>query len=181
MRLRGILAALAGVFGVALLVLHGNVALDPIGILAAAGAPICGGVGIILVRHWGRSMPMLPFVGWQLVFGGLMLAALTAIVEGAPPALTPLNLAALLYLGVCSTLLAYILWFRGVERLGPAPVSLLALLNPLAAALLGIALLGERYTPMQMCGAAIVVAALLFGFRRTAPPTTPRAASHHAA
>ncbi len=169
MRARGILAALAGVLGVALLVLQGGIALDPIGILAAAGTPICGGVGIILVRRWGRPMPMLPFVGWQLVFGGVMLSVLAAFFEGAPPALTGLNIAALLYLGGCSTLLAYVLWFRGVERLGPAPVSMLALLNPLAAAVLGIALLGERYTPTQMLGAAIVVAALFVGIRSPRP------------
>lgn len=165
MRARGIITALAGVFGVALLVLHGGVALDPIGILAAAGAPICGGLGIILVRHWGRPMPMLPFVGWQLVFGGVMLAVLAAVFEGAPPALTGLNIAALLYLGGCSTLLAYVLWFRGVERLGPAHVSMLSLLTPLAAAVLGMLILGERYTGTQMLGAAIVVGALGAGMR----------------
>ncbi|HET8798554.1 MAG TPA: EamA family transporter, partial [Thermoanaerobaculia bacterium] len=65
----GIVTALTGVFGIALLVLRGSIALDPIGILAAAGAPIAGAAGILLVRRWGRPMPMLPFVGWQLVFG----------------------------------------------------------------------------------------------------------------
>lgn len=165
LRMRGLLSALIGMFGIALLVLRGGASLDPIGLLAAAGAPICGGIGIILARRWGRSMPMLPFVGWQLVFGGLLLSVLAALFEGAPPHLTGTNIAALLYLGGCSTLLAYVLWFRGIERLGPAPASMLSLLNPIAAALLGVGLLGERYTATQLLGAAIVLGALIVGFR----------------
>jgi len=146
-----------------LLVLRGATGLDPIGIAAAAGATTSGAIGIILVRRWKRPMRMLPFVGWQLVFGGAMLAILAAFFEGAPPALSARNVVALVYLVVCSTLLAYVLWFRGVERLGPTPVSLLALLNPVTAAILGALLLGERYTAAQVLGAALVIAALLFG------------------
>jgi probable blue pigment (indigoidine) exporter len=175
LRMRGLVAALVGMFGIALLVIRGGAALDPIGLLAAAGAPICGGIGIILARRWGRSMPMLPFVGWQLVFGGLLLSVLAVLFEGAPPHLTGTNIAALLYLGGCSTLLAYVLWFRGIERLGPAPASMLSLLNPIAAAFLGVGLLGERYTATQLLGAAIVLGALIVGFKSAAETgRTPR-------
>lgn len=166
---RGIAAALAGLAGVALLVLQSAVHLDPVGIAAAAGATICGALGIILVKHWGRPMPMLAFVGWQLVAGGAILVALAAAFEGTPPSLNARNVAGFAYLAGCSTLLAYILWFRGVERLGPQPVSLLALLNPLTAALLGATLLGERYTAPQMVGAALIIGALLLGVRRRTP------------
>jgi probable blue pigment (indigoidine) exporter len=112
---------------------------------------------------------VLSFVGWQLVAGGAILVVLAALFEGTPPSLTARNVAAILYLAGCSTLLAYVLWFRGIERLGPTPVSLLALLNPLTAAILGAMLLGERYTPLQMAGAMLVVISLFFGIR---PPTT---------
>jgi probable blue pigment (indigoidine) exporter len=163
MRPAAIFAAVAGVAGVALLVVRSAVQLDPLGIAAAAGATVCGAVGIILVRLWGRPMPMLSFVAWQLVFGGSILAVLAAIFEGAPPALTGVHIAAFVYLGLCSTLLAYYLWFRGVEHLGPTPVSLLSLINPLTAAVLGAVLLGETYTVAQGIGAALIVGALVVG------------------
>lgn len=158
-----VFAALLGVGGVALLVLRSAVQLDSLGVAAAAGSTICGSVGIILVRHWGRPMQMLSFVAWQLVFGGTMLAILAAIFEGPPPHLTGINIAAFVYLGLCSTLLAYYLWFRGVEHLGPTPVSLLSLVNPLTAAILGAVLLGETYTIAQGFGAALIVGALVVG------------------
>ena len=164
LRARSIAAALAGVAGVALLVLRGTARLDAIGVAAAAGATLCAALGIVLIRRWGRPGRMLSFVGWQLVAGGLILVVLAALFEGAPPSLTTRNVAALTYLAGCSTLLAYVIWFRGVEKLGPTPVSLLALLNPLTAAILGAVLLGERYTAAQMVGAALVVTAVAAAF-----------------
>lgn len=163
LRAGGIVAAILGVAGVGLLVVRSAVHLDSVGIAAALGSTVCGAVGIILVRLWGRPMAMLSFVAWQLVFGGAILAVLAAIFEGPPPHLTTLNIIAFIYLGGCSTLLAYYLWFRGVERLGPTPVSLLSLINPLTAAVLGAALLNERYTLAQGIGAALIVGALVLG------------------
>lgn len=173
LRARSVAAALAGVAGVALLVLRGSSALDAAGVAAATGATLCAALGIILVRRWGRPMRMFPFVGWQLLFGGTLLAVLAALFEGAPPSLSLRNLAALVYLAGCSTLLAYVIWFRGVEKLGPTPVSLLALLNPLTAAILGAVLFGERYTFAQMIGAALVLMAVMTAFRTTRPTTPP--------
>lgn len=158
--------------GIALLVLRGATRLDPIGVAAAAGATICAAIGIVLVRHWGRPMAMFSFVGWQLLAGGAILVVLAMFTEGAPPHLSARNIAAFVYLAGCSTLLAYVLWFRGVEKLGASRVSLLSLLNPVAAAILGATLLGERYTAAQIIGAAMVILSLLVGIRR---PTTPRA------
>lgn len=172
LRTRGLVAALAGVAGIALLVLRGATRLDPIGVAAAAGATICAAIGIVLVRHWGRPMAMFSFVGWQLLAGGAILVVLAMFTEGAPPHLSARNIAAFVYLAGCSTLLAYVLWFRGVEKLGASRVSLLSLLNPVAAAILGATLLGERYTAAQIIGAAMVIISLLVGIRR---PTTPRA------
>ena len=158
LRARSLIAALAGVAGVA----------------AAAAATLCSALGIILIRRWGRPASMLSFVGWQLVFGGAMLVVLAAIFEGSPPSLSMRNVAGLLYLAGCVTLLAYVIWFRGVEKLGPTRVSLLALLNPLTAAILGAVLFGERYTVAQLFGGALVLIAVVQMFRPTTPPSIAR-------
>ena len=173
LRPAAIAAALTGVAGVALLVLRGPATLDWIGVAAAMGATLSAAAGIILVRRWGRPMKMLPFVGWQLVAGGLILAVLAALFEGAPPALTARNVVALFYMAGVSTLVAYVLWFRGIEKLGAVAVSLLTLLNPLTAAILGAAILGERYTLAQFAGAILVVTAVVTAFRTSLPTTPP--------
>jgi probable blue pigment (indigoidine) exporter len=173
LRARSVAAALAGVAGVALLVLRGATRLDAIGVAAATGATLCAALGIVLVRRWGRPMRMLSFVGWQLVTGGAILVVLAALFEGAPPSLSMRNVAALVYLAGCSTLLAYVIWFRGVEKLGPTPVSLLALLNPLTAAILGAVLLGERYTLAQLIGGVLVIGAVAAAFGKPAASLAP--------
>ena len=85
LRFRTLAAAFAGLAGVALLVFHGSVRLDPIGVAAAFGATICAGVGIVLIRYWGRPMRMLPFVGWQLLAGGAILVVLAGLFEELHP------------------------------------------------------------------------------------------------
>jgi probable blue pigment (indigoidine) exporter len=57
--------------------------------------------------------------------------------------------------------LSYALWFRGVERLPAVAVSLLGLLSPVVAALLGLIVLGQTLTPLQLLGAAAVLAGIV--------------------
>lgn len=165
LRKRVVAASLAGMAGVALLVLRSTAHLDAIGIAAATAATLCAAVGIILTKHWGRPMPLVPFVGWQLVIGGTILVAIMSAVEGAPPHLTALNFAGFAWLIGFGTLIAYVLWFRGIERLGPTPVALIGLLSPLTATTLGVVLLGERYTMLQLLGGALILGALLALYR----------------
>jgi probable blue pigment (indigoidine) exporter len=106
---------------------------------------------------------MLHLTAWQLVAGGLFLAPLAAITEGAPPALTGSNLIGFGYLGLFSTALGYVLWFRGIDRLGAGPASFLGLVNPLIATLGGIIVLGQTLTGWQVLGLLLALGAMLAG------------------
>jgi probable blue pigment (indigoidine) exporter len=59
------------------------------------------------------------------------------------PPLTLAQGAAYAYLSLAGAALAYALWFRGVARLPTVAVASLGLLSPLAAVVLGWALLGQ--------------------------------------
>jgi probable blue pigment (indigoidine) exporter len=167
---RTLMAAAVGVGGVALLVLRSSVALDPVGLLAAAGGVLTMSLGTVLGRRWGvpdgyerRSTALLALTGWQLTAGGLLLVPVTLVVEGPPPALTAGNLGGFAYLSVLGTAFAYVLWFRGVTSLAPARVTLLALLSPTVAAVIGWAVLGQALSAGQMLGAAAVLGAVVLG------------------
>ncbi|MFI9452311.1 EamA family transporter [Amycolatopsis sp. NPDC052450] len=56
--------------------------------------------------------------------------------------------------------MAYPLWFRGIDRLAPASVSLLTLANPLVATAAGFLVLGRTLTGWQLTGFAIALTAL---------------------
>ena len=85
------------------------------------------------------------------------------LMEPALPALKPAHVGGLLYLGLLGAAVTYFLWFRGIARLGPGPVSLLALLSPMVAVGIGWALLDQALTPVQMFGALVVLGSVAAG------------------
>ncbi|MFI7696625.1 EamA family transporter [Nonomuraea sp. NPDC049655] len=156
------LAAAAGVAGVSLLVLRADARLDLLGVAAALGGAVVMAVGVVLSKRWQSPAPLLATTGWQLTAGGLLLAPVTFLVEGPPPAhLTGENLAGYAYLAIIGSALAYTLWFRGIRELSATKVTFLGLLSPVVATALGWLVLGQRLTLAQVAGAVIVLAALL--------------------
>jgi len=85
----------------------------------------------------------------------------------------PEGAATVAWLAVVTIAVAYILFARGLNHLPAAHVATLSLVEPLTAALLGIAILGEAFTLDTAVGAALLLAglAVLAGPRRPAPVT----------
>jgi probable blue pigment (indigoidine) exporter len=158
-----VLACLVGGLGVALLVLQPVAHLDTIGILAALAGAASMASGIILMKYWGRpeGVSILNFTGWQLTVGGIVLVPLALVTEGLPNAITGLNWIGFAYLSIIGTLFAYVIWFRGIERLPAISVSFLAFASPLVAAILGFIALGESFNVTQILGSVAIIAALV--------------------
>jgi probable blue pigment (indigoidine) exporter len=159
-----------GIVGIALLVLRGRVALDPVGLLAATAGTAVMACGIVLTKRWGRPVGLLTFTGWQLTAGGLFLAPLALLIEGIPTTFDTRALAGYSWLAIVGTLLAYVLWFQGISRLPVAAVSFLPLLSPIVATLLGWAVLGQSLTLPQAAGFGL---ALLAVSAAQLPPRSP--------
>ncbi len=163
-----VVAAMAGLAGVALLVLTPNAALDPIGIAAGLAGALSMAAGTVLTRHWQPDVPALTFTAWQLTAGGLLLVPLALLLEPPLPPLTALNLFGFLWLGLIGGAVTYILWFRGIARLEPSAVASLGFLSPLVATLLGWLLLGQTLTPLQITGFATVLISVWLAQRASA-------------
>lgn len=168
-----ILACAVGALGIGLLVLRSEAALTAVGILAGLVGALSMATGIVLTKRWGRppGVGLLGFTGVQLAMGGVMLLPVALVAEGLPQELTGLNLAGFAFLSIVGALLAYVVWFRGIERLPALAVSFLGFLSPLVATFLGFAFLGESLTPLQLAGAVLVLASVLFAQRS---PTTQK-------
>ncbi|HBQ80815.1 MAG TPA: EamA family transporter, partial [Erwinia persicina] len=130
-------ASVAGVIGMAMLLLSPQTVFEPVGITAAIVGAGCMATGVWLTRRWKIDLPVLSLTGWQLAIGGLMLAPVAWQMEAALPVLTLPQWAAYGYLSLAGALLAYTLWFRGVARLPTVAVASLGLLSPLCAVGLG--------------------------------------------
>ena len=108
------------------------------------------------------------------------------IVEGAPPALSAGAIGGFLYPGLAGTVVAYVVWFRGLRQLPLWAASLVGLLNPVSGTILGVALAGESFGGSQALGLLLVLAGILAGQpavtdrlrrRRTATVETSRPAN----
>ena len=158
-----LLSGILGIVGVGLLVLRGGGHLDGLGVAAGLLGAASMATGVVLTKRWGRPVPLLAFTSWQLVAGGLVLVPLALAVEGAPPAMTAANVAGFAWLATVGTALAYVVWFRGVRLLPVARVSILGLLSPLTAVLVGWIALGERPSIGQLAGMVIILVAIRLG------------------
>jgi probable blue pigment (indigoidine) exporter len=160
-----IVAGIMGAAGVALLVLQSDARLDAVGLIAMAGAMIMFSVATVLTKRWGRpeGMTSLGVTGWTFLFAGLTLLPITLIIEGLPDHLTARNIGGLIYLVLISGILAYAIWFWGLQRLSASAVTFLTLLNPVTAALLGWIVLDQRLNAWQLLGAFIILASVVLG------------------
>lgn len=153
-------AAVAGLFGMAVLLLSPQTLFEPVGMAAAALGAASMATGVWLTRRWQLDLPVLALTGWQLVIGGLMLAPVAWLADAPLPPLGPLEWAAYAYLSLAGALLAYALWFRGVARLPTVAVASLGLLSPLTAVVLGWVLLSQSITGTALVGLVIVLASV---------------------
>ncbi len=162
-RVLAVVAALGGILGVAMLVLAPGAALDPIGVAAGLGGAVSMAFGTVLTRRWQPPVPALTFTAWQLAAGGALLVPVVLWLDPPFPAPSAMNLLGLAWLGLVGAALTYILWFRGIARLGPNAAAPLALLSPVAAVLLGWLALGETLTWVQILGMAAVIGSIALG------------------
>jgi drug/metabolite transporter (DMT)-like permease len=126
------------------------------------------------------AVPVIARVGaWGVALhttwiSAVLLAVLGLGIDG-PSAITGLDageLAAIGYLAVVVTALAFVLWYRAVARLGAGPAGLLTGVAPVAAATGGVLLGAPAPASGVWIGIAVVAVGLVLGL------TTPTPAEH---
>jgi len=155
-RLLATIAAIAGLSGIALLILTPQATLDPVGLAAALVGAVSMASGTVLSRRWMPPVSMLTFTSWQLIAGGLLLVPVAMLFEPPLPELTLMNLLGLMYLGLFGAAFTYVLWFRGIARLEPSLVSALGFLSPVTAVTLGWLFLDQSLSYLQLVAVIIV-------------------------
>ena len=115
---------------------------------------------------------------WRTLIGSLfLLAVFTAVRQGTVTAVPPGSLLPLLLLGFVNTGFGCYLYFSSMQSLPAQSVAICGYLEPLSALLLSAVLLGERLTPVQMAGAALILGGAAFGEffgRKESAPTGTR-------
>ncbi len=156
-----------GTIGVALLVGFDHMTAKPgagIAVAAALAAAFCYGVASTYARSAKSVPPFANAHGSMWASSLLVLPALPFFPQTGQPTLTVA--ASVLALGVLCSGIAYLLYFRLIEEIGPTSALTVTFLNPVFGILWGSLFLGEVVGWYTVAGAAIVLAgtALVTGF-----------------
>lgn len=158
---RCLLATAAAITGCTVLVTTGQSAgADPAGVMLALAAGLCyAAYAVTAARLVSAGHPESTVMG--LLFGGaaVLLAPVLAATSPGWPVSGP-GIASAAYLGVVTTVFAYLLYGRGLRTV-PVPVAVtLGLAEPVVAAILGLVVLSEHLSLPAIIGLALVGLAL---------------------
>jgi drug/metabolite transporter (DMT)-like permease len=159
-RVASLLLAFAGL---ALVLFVGNPAhVDALGVALALGAAVAY-TGYILVSDTVVSNRIDPLELSAFVCAGAAVSfALAAAVSGK--ASLSFDAIGWLWLGaiaVVSTVLAIVLFFGGLARVGPSRASIISTIEPLVTVTLAAIVFGEALTATQLAGGALVLASVV--------------------
>jgi DME family drug/metabolite transporter len=159
---RGGAVAVAGALtGLAVLVLGGgDASVRPWGVVCALLSAAGYSVMTLLTRRWGRDGGTDAASASVGAFAVTSLCLLPfALAEGlVPHTVRPVRLLWLLaYVAAVPTALAYGLYFAGAAVVRSATVSVIMLLEPVAAAALAVLLLGEHLTVATLAGTLLML------------------------
>ena len=150
-------------------------ALLPLGMTLLAA--LCWGGANILIKKAGKVDP-LSLTVWGALVAPLPLLALSLLVEG-PQAVSAALLGfdggdagLIAFLAYPATLLGMAIWSWLMARHPASVVAPFTLLVPITGLASGYLVLGETITPIEIAGAALVIAGLLVTLLRPRP--TPR-------
>lgn len=164
----GVLVSIAGVALALAPKLGAAQAGDWWGEIAVAASAGVGALCTVLYRPYLQRYPTLPVSAFAMLASVLFLA-FAALGEHWPARIGTLSAqawAAVAFIGVASAI-GYFWWLHALKHESPTRVTVFLALNPVTAALLGWALLGETLQP-ALLGALILIAAGLW--LATRPP-----------
>jgi drug/metabolite transporter (DMT)-like permease len=165
--LRTAAGLLLGTAGVALLVGFDSMTARPgagIAVVAALAAALSYGIASLYARSARSVAPFANAHGSMWASALLVLPALPFFPSSGPPTMTVA--ASVVALGVLCSGIAYLLYFRLIDEIGPTSALTVTFLNPVFGILWGALFLGEVVGWYTIAGSAIVLAgtALVTGF-----------------
>jgi len=170
----GLAVAMAGLLMIATSHGDGPGQMTLIGFVLTTGASTMWAASNVIARRASQSYVYepFPFIVWSGAVAIVPFFALAVWLDGADVVARQLRsldltaIAAVLYLALLATLLAYSLWTRLLQRHPAGEVAPFALMVPVVGLWAGVVLLGEQPSGMQWLGTAIVLLGLVVNQQR---------------
>jgi drug/metabolite transporter (DMT)-like permease len=160
---RKVVGIVAGIVGVAVLVGWDPVPLNGVVLLSVAamlGGSLSYALGATYAKWSFSGIPPLGMaIGQQAAAAALLLPLSVAGVPARAPSLAVVL--CLLGLALLSTALAYLIYFRLIENVGPTNTTTVTLLVPVFGLLFGVLLLDEPFGPGTLAGLGIILSSIV--------------------
>ena len=159
-RIIAVLVAAAGLGFVLYPLDFGHDVLSKVFALASA---LSWALGSVFTKRFRakHDVDLLPFTAWQMAYGAIPIVIVALFVPGTYVHFTPSFLAALAYIVIPGTALAFWLWFFIMERLSATGAGISSLLTPVISVLAAWIQLHERPGVLELIGMTLIVAALV--------------------
>jgi drug/metabolite transporter (DMT)-like permease len=157
-----VLALAMSLAGIGLMVgLPGSGTMHPAGVAFALGGAVLYAIYIPVINHYGTGLP--PAVTSAYAAGGAALVFLAAaLLQGAPLVnFTMTGWASIVALAVICTVVAFIIFLRGLAVLGSVRTAIVSTVEPFWTALLGGLVLGQSIGPRVFIGGSLIAAAVV--------------------
>jgi drug/metabolite transporter (DMT)-like permease len=130
--------------------------------LALIGAAVCYAIALIIARRFRGMAPTLVATG-QVSASTLIMIPIVLLTNGTAGmfGLSALAWFSVLALALLSTSLGYLLYFSLIARAGATNASLVTLIVPVSAILLGAIFLGERLELFEVGGMVLIAIGLI--------------------
>jgi drug/metabolite transporter (DMT)-like permease len=155
----GLLAGFAGV----LVIMTGRLGhgLDWGGVAACVIGVVALSVATLTLRNAAAGGSLWMVVGLQMLVGAAALFPASLIFETWQVAFAPRFFVAFVYSALVSGVVATMIWFVLVRRIGATRAATFHFLNPFLGVAIAAAVLGEHVTGRDLVGVAIIMAGIL--------------------
>jgi len=164
---RNALGLAVGLAGVATIV---GPSLEGAGVLPIAQVglvAVCYAIGPAILQRFLADLPPYGVIAASLSLTAVAYVPIVALgPEGGAPSAKAV--ASVVALAVICTAVAFVLFFALIAEIGPVRSTVITYVNPAVAAILGVAILDERFTLAMGIGLVLVLAGSVLATRRSA-------------
>jgi DME family drug/metabolite transporter len=155
------MATLLSVIGCALLLLNKDaLTVNPIGVILSLIAGLGFAIYTIVSKSVLAKVEAIPAVAMTFSISAIMLMPFLFMFDSSW-VVEPSNISVVLYLGVMTTSVAYILYLKGLQKVPSSSAVTISLGEPLTAAILSVFLVGEVLSPISWIGVLLLLGGIL--------------------
>jgi len=156
-----IMATTLAIIGCGLLFLNKDgIVVNPVGIAMSLGAGLLFAFYTLVNKEVLEKVEPMPAVAVIFSMSAIMLLPFLFLFETGG-LMTGRGVSVVLYLGIVTTSVAYILFSAGLKRIPSSSAVTLSLAEPLTAALLSVIIVGERLSGTSWIGIAMLLGGIL--------------------